>query len=40
MVARQDDIKVRPYDEVVEAYNLTILRHAGGWSLDDTVDPL
>lgn len=33
-----DDIKARPYDEVVEVYNLTILREVGDWSPDDTGD--
>lgn len=28
------DIKARPYDEMVETYNLTILTEMGDWSLD------
>jgi hypothetical protein len=38
LVAQRDDIEARPYDEGVEAYNLTILRDAGDWSLADTGD--
>lgn len=29
---------ITPYDDVVDAYKLTILKEAGDWSLDDTGD--
>ncbi|QOG22254.1 MULTISPECIES: hypothetical protein [Bradyrhizobium] len=35
---RAGDIKARPYDEIVETYNLTILTEMGDWSLDGTGD--
>jgi len=35
---RADGIQARPYDEMVETYNLTILTEVGDWSLDGTGD--
>ncbi|MCG2642435.1 MULTISPECIES: hypothetical protein [Bradyrhizobium] len=35
---KSGDIKARPYDEMVETYNLSILTEAGDWSLDATGD--
>lgn len=33
-----DEACITPYDDVVDAYNLAILKEVGDWSLDDTGD--